>query len=53
MDGKQIILCEQCCKTSLEVSLNYKEHPFMDIVDFIIMTSTTKIQAVFAEMLQK
>ena len=40
MDGKRIISYKQSWKTWLEVLINYTKGTFMDLVDFIIKTST-------------
>ena len=40
MDSKRIILYKQSWKAWLEVLINYTKGPFMDVVDFIIKTSS-------------
>ena len=40
MDGKRISLHKQSWKTWLKDFINYTKGPFMDVVDFIIKTST-------------
>ena len=40
MNGKRIILYKQSWKAWLEILINYTKGSFMDVVDFIIKTST-------------
>ena len=40
MDGKWIMLYNQSWKDWLEFLINYTKGPFMDVVNFIIKTST-------------